>query len=236
MSISISHLAIEVTRKCNINCAHCLRGNSQNINISLEYIDILLNQINSIGHFCPTGGEPSLNVNAIQYFIDGCKKRNININTFYIATNGVGLKSEFINVCKELYDLCQDKAHSGIQISNDFYHVKERMYNDKLLKDLPFYTKRHKDGDILEDKLHREGKLANNKKAKVMSGAIPVTSVEIFNKNPIYLNVDGDIINGCDWSYANQKSHFLCKVDSIVDFKIKLEKLDYEKFLESTRI
>jgi len=234
MSISIPHLAIEVTRKCNINCNHCLRGNSQNKDISLEYIDILLDQINSIGHFCPTGGEPSLNVPSIKYFIDGCKKRNISINTFYIATNGVDLTIDFINVCKELYELCQNKKQSSLQISNDFYHVSERMYNDNLLKDLPFYTKRHNDGDFLVEKLHREGKLANNENAKVMSGAIPVTSIEIFNKNPIYLNVNGDIINGCDWSYSNQKFHFLCKVYSIEDFKINLEK--NEKNLENNRV
>ena len=62
--ISIQNLAIEVTRKCNIKCAHCLRGDSQNKDIDLKYIDILLDQVNYIGHFCPTGGEPSLNIKA----------------------------------------------------------------------------------------------------------------------------------------------------------------------------
>ena len=156
--ILIQNLAIEVTRKCNLKCDHCLRGDSQKLNIPLVYIDILLNQVYSIGHFCPTGGEPSLNVPAIKYFIDGCKKRHIPIETFYIATNGVKITEEFIEICKELYDMCKNKPNSSVQI-------------------------------------------------------------ELFDKNTLYLNVNGDIINGCDWSYENQDLHFLCKVDSIESFK-----------------
>ena len=113
MGIRIQNLAIEVTRKCNINCKHCLRGESENKNISLEYIDILLDKVDSIGHFCPTGGEPSLNVPAIKYFVDVCKKRNISIDTFYITTNGVNLSTDFVNVCIELYKLCKNKKNSG---------------------------------------------------------------------------------------------------------------------------
>ena len=221
--ILIQNLAIEVTRKCNLKCEHCLRGDSQKLNIPLVYIDILLNQVYSIGHFCPTGGEPSLNVPAIKYFIDGCKKRHIPIETFYIATNGVKITEDFVEVCKELFDMCKNKSSSSVQISNDIYHGHK--YDSTLLKKLPFYSKRcnslsYNLGDGA--KIHREGRMKDNENAKVMSYAKPITSVELFDKNTLYLNVNGDIINGCDWSYENQDFHFLCKVDSIEKFKKEL--------------
>lgn len=225
MSISIPHLAIEVTRRCNIQCNHCLRGDIQNKNIPLEYIDNLLDQIHSIGHFCPTGGEPSLNVPAIKYFIDGCKKRNITIESFYIATNGINLKQNFVDICLELHEMVIFKFRSSIQISNDLYHNEKKMYNDNLLKDLSFYSKRCSDDwDDLDggNKLHREGKSENDYSAKTMSAVRPLTSVESFNSNPIYLNVEGNIINGCDWSYSNQNSHILCNVKEIEKFKNNL--------------
>ena len=32
-------VVIEVTRRCNMNCAHCLRGDAQNLDISIDVID-----------------------------------------------------------------------------------------------------------------------------------------------------------------------------------------------------
>ena len=33
--IAIDHLLVEITRKCQLRCAHCLRGDAQNINMVL---------------------------------------------------------------------------------------------------------------------------------------------------------------------------------------------------------
>ena len=37
----IDNLILEITRKCNFQCKHCLRGNSQNKNIDF---DVMINQ------------------------------------------------------------------------------------------------------------------------------------------------------------------------------------------------
>lgn len=34
MEIYVNYLAIEVTRRCNMKCNHCLRGDAQNLDIS----------------------------------------------------------------------------------------------------------------------------------------------------------------------------------------------------------
>lgn len=211
--MNVSALAIEVTRKCNIKCDHCLRGDMQNIDIDPKYIDLLFNQISSIKHLVFTGGEPTLNVPIIKYVIIELKRRNINVDTFFIATNGVNISSDFVDICVELYD--NKKFGCNLQISNDYYHLKEHIYNDKLLTKLPFYNKRHKDLDKLQDgRLHFEGNAIINKLeyATKLSLSPTIISKYDFDLRTIYLNVNGDIINGCDWSYINQNKHIICNV------------------------
>ena len=47
--IAIDHLLVEITRKCQLRCAHCLRGDAQNINMSHKIIDKLLESVCVIG-------------------------------------------------------------------------------------------------------------------------------------------------------------------------------------------
>ena len=208
--ISLNHLGVEVTRRCNITCSFCLRGYLQAKDIELHHIDELLDKVGHINHFCPTGGEPSLNVEAIEYFLEGCKKRNITIDSFYIATNGLNLSQKFINICDKLYKYCNKKG--GVQISNDVYHLEEGKYNDELLIDKPYYTKRYKenykydDGQLL---IHDEG---------LSEGWDNATRVSHESYGVLYLNVNGDVIKGCDWSYKNQEQHKLCSVEELENY------------------
>jgi len=60
--MNIDNLIIEITRKCNFTCDHCLRGEAQNKDIDHKVIDALLdNNIEYISNITFTGGEPSLN-------------------------------------------------------------------------------------------------------------------------------------------------------------------------------
>lgn len=79
----INNLIIEVTRKCNFSCAHCLRGEAQKREIDFAIIDAILdNDIEYISTVTFTGGEPSLNVPAINYFVDRCKKKALMLEIF----------------------------------------------------------------------------------------------------------------------------------------------------------
>ena len=54
--MNIRNLIVEVTRKCNMYCDHCLRGEPINVNMKKEYIDLLLDQVDNIGSVVFTGG------------------------------------------------------------------------------------------------------------------------------------------------------------------------------------
>ena len=68
--MQVYSLILEVTRRCNMCCAHCLRGEAENIDMQKETIDKVLDLVDKIEHVTFSGGEPSLNLPLIQYFFD----------------------------------------------------------------------------------------------------------------------------------------------------------------------
>lgn len=60
MEIYVNYLAIEVTRRCNMKCEHCLRGDAQNLDISTAVLSGIAKHIHPASVIF-TGGEPSLN-------------------------------------------------------------------------------------------------------------------------------------------------------------------------------
>jgi len=221
--MNISNLIVEVTRKCNMACDHCLRGNAQNADIDFQYIDSLLSQLSYICTVTFTGGEPSLNVKAIDYFLMIAKKLGVGIGGFYIATNGMTIKEEFVMACLRLYSYCDEKEMCLVDISNDQYHAAEGAYDTELLDGLSFihrkyekerYNFNHNQALIMEGRAKENFTDAGRKPDKKQK----IETVDDFNDTEIYLNVHGDIINGCDWSYTSQKKNKLCFVSSLKSY------------------
>lgn len=215
--MDIHSLILEVTRKCNISCDHCLRGEPLNVNLKKEYIDTLLDQTSYIGTVTFTGGEPTLNVPIMEYFLEQCKQRNISIDGFYVATNGMNVPESFVMFCLKMFSYCSDKEMCRIDVSNDMYHRSEGSYDESLLKGLSFYGKKfEKDGFDYNrgTSLIKQGRSYKGHEIKVVDEKN--IDLEYFeNELDIYLNCKGEIINGCDWSYNSQKEHKLCDVGDL---------------------
>lgn len=79
---------IEVTRRCNMKCAHCLRGPAQNIDLSFEEVDAFLDNFSFINQITLGGGEPTLNPDMIAHIIDKIIENNIVVETLGMITNG----------------------------------------------------------------------------------------------------------------------------------------------------
>ena len=69
LTMTVDQLTLEVTRRCNMNCAHCLRGDAQCLDMSKEVVDKVLQDIDYISFLFFTGGEPSLNIPIMDYFL-----------------------------------------------------------------------------------------------------------------------------------------------------------------------
>ena len=97
----IENLLVETTRRCNMRCAHCLRGGNQQKDLDTNIVDSLLAGVEEIHELNFTGGEPSLNPDAMWYFLAKCRELSIPVHQVWLATNGKSVTDAFLNACRE---------------------------------------------------------------------------------------------------------------------------------------
>lgn len=126
---SACDVVIEVTRRCNMCCAHCLRGDAEAVDIQERYIDAFLDSFANAGYISSltfTGGEISLNIPAIRYTLNAVRERNISVGSFYMVTNGKAVDKmvELALASLEWWNYCDDKDDysCGLCISSDDFH------------------------------------------------------------------------------------------------------------------
>ena len=188
MKYIIHHLAIETTRRCNLKCSHCMRGECQNIDISKEIIDMILNneEIEMIEHICFSGGEPTLNPNVIIYAIDKIIEENINVQDIAMVTNGQIFNLELVEAFNRFNSYVNEKRirsiterysgsesletlirnntdrHARITFSTDKYHHpipdEVRKMYRRASKGLSITETDVKDEDIYKTGFAKEGK------------------------------------------------------------------------------
>lgn len=123
---------IEVTRKCNLKCRHCLRGEAENITITKEMIDNYFDNIDGILKLNFTGGEPFLAIDEIEYTIDKIIKDKIRVASLAVITNGTILDKRVADIFnkynKYLHEnmsyLFEDEKNTRVKllISNSEFH------------------------------------------------------------------------------------------------------------------
>lgn len=208
--MNLQDFVIEVTRRCNLKCDHCLRGKAKNIDIPKEYIRSMLEQIETISSITFTGGEPSLNTEAILYCLEICKEFDISVNSFYIVTNGQNISEQFVIACLKWYSYCWEKDMCQVCISTDIYH---KQTENTLLEGLSFFETRGI-GSLINEGYAKKNKIGvrDEKENEI------TFNEDGIEEGTIYLNCLGEIINGCDWSYKSQKNHVLCNVEQFSEW------------------
>ena len=210
----------EITQKCNMACEHCLRGDARNVDMSFDIIDAILERVESIGQIGFTGGEPSLKPEIMRYILDGCKKRNIPVNSFYLATNAKEIKPEFLHILIDWYAYClscdpyEAKEMSILAPSADEFHEYVPEENWNVLKAFSFWDdcKDYMDGKSSANRIlideGRAKKLSADDYRKcplVASKNVPATlwgdSLSI--EELLYFSADGKVKTCCDTAYDN---------------------------------
>ena len=151
MEIIYSELGIELTRRCNEKCEHCLRGNAQDIDLTKEVIDALFdnNNIRLIENLYLSGGEPTLNSKALSYLVDKIIAKRVVVGTYRVIINGTYYDEEFGNAIKrlheyidivgwnKLYNVTRATSFGRIGISQDQYHREAKKEVIDNLRELP---------------------------------------------------------------------------------------------------
>jgi organic radical activating enzyme len=206
----VSNLVIEVTRKCNMACDHCLRGCAQNMDIEEKTLNNVFSKISSIGTLTVTGGEPSLVPEKINAIVEIAKNYNVSIDRFYMVTNGKQVSDEFLKAVLNLYLYCDDKSSEGslLQYSDDMFHEGMMQENKEKLEAFRFVSSRN-DSHIDEYNCISEGRAEENgigdRKKTITGFSIDEYSDEFsIEDGELYINCKGNILSCCDLSYHSQ--------------------------------
>lgn len=90
-------LGIEVTRRCNKACPHCLRGNAQEVTISEKIIDRIIDGIDDVKSIRIGNGEALMEPERIEYLIRKINESGWNTAYVEITTNGSILDRRIID-------------------------------------------------------------------------------------------------------------------------------------------
>lgn len=128
----IIQVGFEMTRRCNMNCKFCSRGDAQNLDISKEVIDKALDELKMFDiHILRLhGGEPLLVPNMIEYLIDGIIERGININQCAFFSNGTILDPIIKKSLYKIGEYCEKHFDNELAY---YYDSNNPLRNIKLM-------------------------------------------------------------------------------------------------------
>ena len=119
--VNIDYLCLEITRRCNLECAHCLRGNRESKDMSDEILNNIFSDISSIHELDLGGGEPLLAPNVIEKIIKIINEKRIKIGIVSFTTNGTVLSKKHIDLLQQLKTI----ADLDVRLSHDKFHLIE---------------------------------------------------------------------------------------------------------------
>lgn len=211
MSTYLCDLVLEVTRRCNDRCEHCLRGPARPVNMNPRLLAQLVQNldITYIGSVTLSGGEPSLVPELIASLRKVLARHKVEVGSFYCATNGLNNSREFVTEMLEWYLFCTDNEISAVRLSSDRFHKPVRA--DRLyLNALKFFSVQ--ETPLGASQVLREGRALPWGERAVREDCIVVEEKEEHREvleGTLYLNALGELIAGCDWSYVSQKRHMI---------------------------
>lgn len=117
-------LDIEITRKCNKKCVHCMRGEAQPLTMSEEIIDRVFDEVKDVKRIVFGNGEALLEVERISYFINKLVKSQWSTQCVEVTTNGILCDERIVDIFEQ-FCLWEHGRHASLRISNDQYHSPE---------------------------------------------------------------------------------------------------------------
>lgn len=122
-------VVLELSRKCNIRCEHCLRGKARNQVMSDEVIYETIHQAKEAGFYnlIVGGGEPSIATEQLHTMMDAMEELSYSPETFWLVTNRKVLSDEFLRFLDRLNDWFEGEYAEFVTIaySDDMFHVDD---------------------------------------------------------------------------------------------------------------
>ncbi len=244
----IQSLCFEVTRRCNVHCKHCMRGDAENIDIEKSYIDKILSEEDLIIiNLTLSGGEPTLSPDLIIYILNKIVTERKIILSIQMTTNGV-IYDERILAAFEKYRRYANQYLSGftkhfsieeiatIRFSDDQYHtspISPEYYLCQSRYPEILFT-RTGNIDILDDQLILTGRAKDYMFGRYFDYKLPKLIIQsnefghLFS-NSFYLTATGYITTEGDGEYQDMDKINLGRVEEftfagLIDSPPKIKK------------
>ena len=218
LKILIDDLILETTRRCNMRCEHCLRGDAENMNLDTSFIEAVLSRADSVCSVVFSGGEPSLAVPTIREFYRLAEEYRCIPSNFYVATNGKEHAKELAHILIDAWTVSDDKDCCAVCISKDLWH--EKLTETNPLEALAFYRD---DKDHTNDKPQNKtdwpwciGRAADYGIGRKPNDFVLDPSFQgeitkdgrdtILRIETLYLSCNGYLYGNCDLSYERMDS------------------------------
>lgn len=219
--LAVRDLCIEVTRRCNMNCAHCMRGDAMNQDLNPTLLNKLFSHLASASTITPTGGEPSLNPNVLLQIRDAIIKHDVHVEGIYLVTNGKEITDEFLhNFLSLLMATDMEPEISGLALSQDMFHDKIPYNNKAKLRLLSCYREDDKKTDWTRVPVLDIGRGSD---IVIVSNKDPYRPQNPLNadfaddtfqlEDTLTLTVDGYLLPYGDYSYEEVENLAICNVN-----------------------
>lgn len=123
-----SALGIEVTRRCNKKCPHCMKGDAQDVTMDENTIDKIFRDVEDVEWIAIGSGEPLLELGRIEYLINKVIESRWSTRVIELTTNGSILDDRLIEILS-LFCSAKDGNIAMLRISNDQFHDEAEYQN-----------------------------------------------------------------------------------------------------------
>lgn len=228
-TIYTNDLILEVTRRCNMACEHCLRGDAQNLDMSDSIIRWAAKNIEACS-VTFTGGEPSLNIRAIELYFTLAEQYGNLPRAFYVATNGKANQEKLAVTLLKAYAKMAEPEACELNWSMDAFHnlfiENDELKGAGIFEGLSFYRKDGKKHDVNDTDMR--WLLVSGRAAENGIGEQRVESAEpnledwnieendgVFWFDELYVAANGNIAKCCDLEYGEIDEGSPCKIQEL---------------------
>ncbi len=242
--VIIKSIALEVTRRCNEKCKHCMRGEAQNIDMSKEVIDRLLVEKNLlISKLVFSGGEPTLNIDLIIYTIDKIISEGKFVLQIEITTNGKIYSSELVSKLKDFKHYVETRFSEfltmlvepeiiSLRISNDQFHKVDREVVEKYQTEKELSVIKTGHISEIDDAIILTGRAQDRMFGRYFEYSLPAINRKeispgiIILENSFYITAKGNITTQGDGTYMDMD---LINLGPLESFQFRKNKKIYKK-------
>ncbi len=204
-------------------CEHCVRGEAQNQDISDDVLDYVARYLQP-SEVTFIGGEPSLNVPAIERYFELAEKYGHLPSAFYVVTNGKEHQEELAIALLKAYPKMDEQNMCGVSLSRDIFHDKY-VPESTILNGLAFNRHDHKhpltenDPDWVINtgraKQTGVGRRPGYTIESDLRNIVEIAYGDVFIPDYLYVGVNGLVANQCDISYEELDSNAICSIKDL---------------------